>query len=663
MSTSLLSAIGLGPVSIINRYQPEVDAWVDKLSYRPSAPTLEALSTLVSRARQGGWLTSLPGFFPFVTLDLDLKCYSLFDPTRVLDPYNASLGAIYSPGIGVVGTGAIGGEGFYFQGRTDVDADNWGAADNFAFGAFMQTASTDEGLFSATSAGSRMGLFPVNGNGRFQFYPASGTNGVTLTSLKQGQGVAAVVRTSASGGQASGGGIPQAWLEAAGALPIAPPRFFRFQNSYSPNTLSFGFYGQLDPAQVTLINAAILEFHNSLDTLLDVPPPTPFGDNCFDIQMVPTPPTWRQFRLSRRPTDDAETKATFATGPLTDSHSSIGPSLIASTDTRIGFWRRIWDNRARTAGLKDNGAADGVVVSIGELTLQCRMTYGTISKASGATLIQAGQTLGLLPRDDARMPFFQDTYRAAGWGWLDIGDYYGYDTSKWAPYLNDDAVLNDNVNVDTGDIAHQAFYQANAASIFTGTYLNTRVVTDRVCLYNYRITTITPSTVIRGLWLDSERKDGLSGTQRIELSTGLNQICAALNLNFIVSTNRRDTGASSGWTNESCLQLVGLSNLAFTNLLIPNEANAAAVTTSLNTQLNLFRLGGVVQHPEKLTMAMGLGPDTNLLPTAYATIGYDFAVANSFGGNAITPSSGSQGGQLARQQNQLIAIMNGLPTS
>jgi len=655
MATSLLSAKGVGAVSAVNRYLPQIDIWVDAMGVPFPVDFLTALNTFVSRGVGDGWISSCPGVFCFAAplLSASGKIISVSDTTHQL---TLSGSYVLSPYFGIKGDGAT----FYASNGRATNTESWANINNHCLGMFMQSGDPDTGTMGANSSGARMGVLARNGLNKLQIYPAFGTNSNNIDVLTS-QGAAGYSRTSAAGGFASGSGIQIDWTNTTGSIPTGNMFFWRFVNDYSPNEASFGVYGQMTLAQWISWNNACYEFHSTFDTLRPINPTQPSGDNCFDVTTTYPVSPWRASRLATPPASNAIDKTTWPYGPATEVNGTLAGNFLTSIDTRLLRRSRAWCNRARTSGTNDNGIQDGISRTIDSTSFDCTVGYTTISQAIGATLVQCAYLAGLDARNDVRLTTFQAASYPAGCGFLDIADHYGFDTSGWAPYAGDNTSLYTDVNINTGAVGHNAYFAANADSIFTTAYGDGRLTAFGIVPLAVNRITALSSGVRRGVWLDTEPKDGRTGDQLLEMMTGLSQVHVALGLDFVTSGNDKSTSTSSGWNSVSAPLILALPGLAYTNIVCPrNAASLADCQASIQAQHALF---GASPNGAKLVIHAIQGPQGQETPSSYVDYAYSFAVSNSYSGSYVTAGRATPGGQLSLQRNQVVARINGLPTS
>ena len=157
----------------------------------------------------------------------------------------------------------------------------------------------------------------------------------------------------------------------------------------------------------------------------------------------------------------ARIQAGYIGFPQTSGYTRAWGGAALSTRTNIDIWDFLWGDRGLgpvegevTAWAKKRNDTNGAITTT--LGVGCGIEFNTYDLAAGATLVKQAYSLGYLPRNDTTLTVLNGVYRAEGWGWLDIADYYGYDTTGWAQYVDagDTAALTTDINIETGPVMH-----------------------------------------------------------------------------------------------------------------------------------------------------------------------------------------------------------------
>ena len=278
--------------------------------------------------------------------------------------------------------------------------------------------------------------------------------------------------------------------------------------------------------------------------------------------------------------------------------------------TKIKFSDFVWMPRALgpspgviTAWAKKGNDTMGIIqlTSGPNAGNQCRTEFDTYELAMGELWTKMAWSLGYLMRNDPTLKWFDDTYRAAGWGVLDIADHMGYDTSGWEPYLADPTSLYTDVNINTGPVAHRAYFNANSASIFTqpavsGQFYVTRNV---IILGQGRLSDIINQPLYGVMW-DCEAGDD-RGPELFERTVrqGVRLAHAKGWKVFASGHPPSGSGVHSGWTKENANRIL-TSNFSLNDgmdermdgwvIATNNSATSvAAMMADIQAQENFFR--------------------------------------------------------------------------
>ena len=407
---------------------------------------------------------------------------------------------------------------------------------------------------------------------------------------------------------------------------------------------------------------------------------------------------------------------------------------LGATEGEITAWAK-----------KPNDTMGGITLSSG---IQARTEFNTYELAMGETWAKIAFSLGYEPRNDTTLTTFDNTYRAEGWGWLDICDYAGYDTYGWNSFVNGIAIsnianngtlvrvttatphgmltdqpvviigvlgvqgangtynitrINDNTfdlqsstfisgssyisgglayngTVDTGPVAHRAWFNYARDSIFTQNAVSGqfKVARDKIILGQGRLADIKANDIqpVWGIRLDTEAADKRTPEQFVRTMRGIARLCHAKNYSFGSLSHHIDggTGSYSGWRKSNANALftapngVDGINENIDRLVLVTEstsASAEAMIAKIQSQMDFLRgeAGDLPIPYDKLEIELRVGGPGVEMSESYVDALKVFRDSHPFAGSWITPLYAQFGGEIARIPNQRLARFIGLAQS
>lgn len=428
-------------------------------------------------------------------------------------------------------------------------------------------------------------------------------------------------------------------------------------------------------------------------------------------------------------------------------------TAVRSTQTQTTLSEFVWMARGLGAtegsitawAKKPNDTMGGITLSSG---IQARTEFNTYELAMAETWTKIAYSLGYQPRNDTTLTTFDNVYRAAGWGWLDICEYAGYDTSGWNSVVDgitisnvtnngslvrivtatphgmttgQPAVINGvigvqsangtynitriddytfdlqsstfisgssyisgglayNGTIDTGPVAHRAWFNYARDSIFTQNAISGqfKIARNKIILGQGRLADIRANNIqpVWGVRLDTEAADNRTPEQFVRTMRGIARLCHAKNyyLGSLSHSIAGGSGSYSGWRKSNANALFtapnGVDNINenIDRLVLISESSAASaedMILKIQDQLNFLR-GENDDLPipyDKLEIELRIGGPGVEISEAYVDALKVLRDSHPFAGSWITPLYAQFGGEIARIPNQRLARFIGLSQS
>jgi hypothetical protein len=366
-------------------------------------------------------------------------------------------------------------------------------------------------------------------------------------------------------------------------------------------------------------------------------------------------------------------------------------SLNQYRQTKVPLWNFMWRNRGLGSVAGEIIAWDkkpndtmGVMrlpatAPVGG-TLACGAEFDTYQLAMAASWIQAMYSLGYLARNDTTLLWFDDVYRATGWGWLDVADHMGYDTSAWAPYAGDPSTLYKDVNVNTGPIAHHAYFAANTVAAFplravSGSYMvcrNNVILGQDPRFSDLKAMNVQPCVGV--IW-DDEAADSCPPDQFVRQVRGICRAChgKGYQVGFGGHVLGSGTATQSGWTVDNAWQLFsgppnvydGLNeNLDYRIVITDNGPSSVAAMLALFDQQTNFLTGPNGDKPipwSKMQFELRMGGNNQEISSDKVAALKTWRDQHGIFNGQHTPVYGAFGGFMTRTVQQRVAQLYNLP--
>lgn len=475
------------------------------------------------------------------------------------------------------------------------------------------------------------------------------SNSVNATGACQYSTTGAIGCDGSSDSQAA---VVTDFAQTPAALPNVPLELGR---DGTPATLSIDtglvtIDGWWTPDQWALLDGYLVELAINLGIWSDIQvPPIPSGPNAWGDEDLPTvtpsvsaPTNFRIFKLRGPPANTGITKDTFAGGPATDwitredhpEDLAVGP---------VGHVAYMWVPRkdvvtsppeSPTTARKPNDTQPTIARMVGTRSYPCRQTFVSDDNAIGSFLAQHYWHSGLTSGTD---PAHQSL--------ADLMTQYG---------LNPSNIMTNAVAAAQKDTLfttlNQGFYTCSNV-----------VVTDnnRQCdLTNY---------LRYSRFADEENASNRTAAKCVEMHARAAQITRAMGAEYFVGALilNESNGFRSGFTLDSCWQLMANSNITGCPLLADHRQKTGTIIDSVQASVALYKgpLGDKTVDYTRFFFMVNKGRLSTAItePEAWLlrTWMLDHGIKYIFPANA----GASFGGDPSLPWNRVEAILLGLPLS